>query len=383
MAEPVSIKALQDDALDKAFNKSAGVLLSQVKAITNAPNSQIQRSLRDLDLEAKRLDNEKERMKPTNAQLEKTLRDNEAAFVAAQTMILANDDGIQLSGQSLAVSAVTAKVFSAIAGQMIANKVDPMSPAGLKVFKDTIARTGISWATPDATTFARDFVNSSEWIAKMEGWGSGYAEITRSAMIDGISKGWGPKKAAAEMRRYAQNLPVSAAENLTRTLQLTSFREASAAMEVANSQYIEGAIRIATIDSRTCLSCISLHGTELKLGETVSDHYRGRCSSWYRTVGGPRFPEMMQADSTPGNRNFVPYQSGEDWFNSLSPERQAQQASFLKSPAKLRAFKNGEPLSSFVGDHSDSVFGNQKIELSLIKAIGNDAKKFYTTKGEQ
>ena len=190
---PISIKALQDEALDAAYLKAAGPLLDQVRAITNAPNSQMQRSLRDLDLEAKRLDNEKERMKPTNAQLEKTLRDNEAAFVAAQTMILANDDGIQLSGQSLAVSAVTAKVFSAIAGQMIANKVDPMSPAGLKVFKDTIARTGISWATPDATTFARDFVNSSEWIAKMEGWGSGYAEITRSAMIDGISKGWGPK----------------------------------------------------------------------------------------------------------------------------------------------------------------------------------------------
>ena len=380
---PISIKALQDDALEAAFNKSAGVLLSQVKAITNAPNSQIQRSLRELDLEAKRLADAKERMKPTNAQLEKTLRDNEAAFVAAQTMILANDDGIQMSGQALAVNAVTAKVFSAITNQMIANKVDPMSPAGLKVFKDTIERTGISWATPDADTFARDFVNSSEWIAKMEGWGPGYSDLTRDAMIDGISKGWGPKKTAAEMRRYAQNLPVSAAENLTRTLQLTSFREASAAMETANSEFVEGKIRISALKQTTCLGCISLHGTEMKLGERVDDHYRGFCSEWYRVVGGPRFPDQMQADSTPGNRKFTKYQNGEDWFNSLSPERQAQQASFLKSPAKLRAFRDGVPLSEFVGDHTDSVFGHQYVEKSLVGAIGDDAKKFYTTKGEQ
>ena len=377
---PISIKALQDDALDAAYLKAAGVLLAQIKAITNLPNSQIQRSLRGLDVEAKRLADAKERITPTNAQLEKTLRDNEAAFVATQTMILAGDDGIQLSGQSLAVNAVTAKVFSAIAGQMIANKVDPMSPAGLKIFKDTIARTGISWATPDATTFARDFVNSAEWLAKMEGWGSGYAELTRDTMINGISQGWGPIKTAAEMRRYAQNLPVSAAENLTRTLQLTSFREASAAMETANSEFIEGKIRIATLDDRTCVSCIALHGTPMKLGERVDDHYRGRCSEFYQVLGGPKFPEQMQADSTPGNRNFVPYQSGEDWFNSLSPERQAQQASFLKSPAKLRAYRDGVPLSSFVGEHTDDVFGNQFVEKSLVGAIGDDAVGYYTNK---
>ena len=380
---PISIKAYQDDALDAAFNKAAGVLLAQVKAVTNAPGSQIQRSLRELDLEAKRLADAKERITPTNAQLEKTLRDNEAAFVATQTMILANDDGIQMSGQALAVNAVTAKVFTAITSQLIANKVDPMSPAGLKIFKDTIARTGISWSTPDAAMFAKDFVDSAEWLSKMEGWGSGYAELTRDAMINGISQGWGPKKAAAEMRRYAQNLPVSAAENLTRTLQLTSFREASAAMEVQNSEFIEGKIRIATIDSRTCLTCVSLHGTQMKLGERVDDHYRGRCSEFYQVLGGPRFPEMMQADSEPGKRNFVPYQDGNSWFNSLSPERQAQQASFLRSPAKLRAFKDGTPLSSFVGDHTDDVFGHQFVEKSLVGAIGEAAKDFYMVKGEQ
>jgi len=373
---PISVKELQDKALDIAFNKSAGPLLAQVLAITNTPNSQMQRSLKDLDDEAKRLVEANERMKSTNAQLEQTLRANDAAFNATQTLILTNDDAIQLSGQALAVPAVTAKVFSQITAQMIAGKVDPLSPAGMTIFKKRIEQAGISWATPDAAVFAKNFVDSTEWIFKMEGWGSGYSELTRDAMINGISQGWGPKKAAAEMRRYAQNLPKSAAENLTRTLQLTSFREASAAMETANSEFIEGKIRISALKDTTCLGCISLHGTEMKLGERVDDHYRGFCSEWYRVLGGPRFPGQMQADSTPGKRNFVPYQSGEEWFAGLSPERQAQQASFLKSPAKLRAFKDGVPLKSFVGDHVDPVFGNQKIELSLIRAIGDQAQEY-------
>jgi hypothetical protein len=50
----------------------------------------------------------------------------------------------------------------------------------------------------------------------------------------------------------------------------------------------------------------------------------------------------------------------------------------MTNPAKLKAFNSGIPLSDFVGDHIDPVFGHQTVELSLIKAIGDDANKFYT-----
>ena len=211
----------------------------------------------------------------------------------------------------------------------------------------------------------------------MEGWGAGYAELTSESILSGISKGMGPDAIANLMTSHAQDIPLSAAENLTRTLQLTSYREASVAMEVQNSELIRGKIRVATLDSRTCLTCISLHGTPLALGERVDDHYRGRCSEFYQVPGGPDFPEIMQADSIPGERNFTKFQSGEDWFASLSPERQAQQASFASTPAKFRAFKDGVPLSDFVGDHTDEVFGAQKIEKSLVDAISGDAEQYY------
>jgi len=91
----------------------------------------------------------------------------------------------------------------------------------------------------------------------------------------------------------------------------------------------------------------------------------------------------MQVDSTPGNRQFVPLQKGEDWFNSLSPERQAEQRSFAQSPAKFRAFQAGTPLSQFVGDHQDDLFGNMPIELSLKQAIGTESAKDYYARNQK
>ena len=101
------------------------------------------------------------------------------------------------------------------------------------------------------------------------------------------------------------------------------------------------------------------------LGERVDDHYRGRCTEFYVVPGGPQLPDFMQADSTPGNRKFTKFQTGEDWFDSLPEARQKQQASFLESPGKFKAFQEGTPISAFVTEHVDDVFGRQVMENSL------------------
>lgn len=371
----ISIRSSVNLALDKAYNRTAGRMLVQIAAITNAPRSAMQRSLAKLDDEAARLDEAGDRMLGSNAQFQQTMGEYQNALNATAVMIQANDNAIQETGQALAVPAVTAKVFSQISQGL---DIDPVSPAAMKIYREAVNTAGINWAMPDATTFATDYVDTAAWASKMEGWGSGYHNKTRDTLLKGIDEGWGPIRTAQMMRKHAQQIPRSAAENLTRTLQLTSYRDASVAMEVANSRFVDGKIRIATLDVNTCLSCISLHGTPLKIGERVDDHYRGRCSEFYQVAGGPRFPSQMQADSLPGQRNFVPYQSGLDWFNSLSAARQASQASFRKSPAKFRAFNAGTPLSAFWAARQDDVFGRQIFEQSLIRAIGKDAEKFYT-----
>jgi hypothetical protein len=101
------------------------------------------------------------------------------------------------------------------------------------------------------------------------------------------------------------------------------------------------------------------------------------CSVFYQVLGGPDFPEQMQADSTPGNRKFVPFQTGEEWFASLSKERQQRQASFKATPAKYKAYLDGHPLSEFVGEHTDPVFGRMTVEESLKGMFGEEKAKTY------
>jgi hypothetical protein len=248
-----------------------------------------------------------------------------------------------------------------------------------KAFEETLSQAGINWLFPDAATLSGNFTNTEAWRDRMEGWGTGYSELIGNTVKEGLSKGWSPLRTAREMRKYAEGIPLNAAENITRTLQLTSYREASAATERMNGAYIERAIRIATLDERTCAACIALHGTEVPVGEPVSDHYRGRCDKILIPIGG-EMPEFMQADSPSGGRNLVPFQTGASWFNSLPLERQARQASFLKSPAKLNAYKSGIPLSEFVGHHEDSIFGDMVVENSLVKSLGDEAEQYYIRK---
>ena len=375
----ITLPEAEDDALEKAYITTAGRMLAQIAAICNAPNSQLQRSLKKLDDEADRLTEAEEVMTPDNPQLEQTLGVYEDTFKATQALIMVNDNAIQDTAARLAIPAVTAKVFSVLTGAMLSRGINPLSPQGTKILTSRIAASGIPWTTPGADVFAANYVDSTAWINRMENWGKGYADYTRDTFLRGVQSGWGPKYTAGQVRVSAQNLPKSAAESLTRTLQITSYQDASAEMEKVNNKYITGKIRIATLNQTCCLNCISRHGEQLEVGARVDDHFRGRCTAFYQVPGGPQYPESMQADSTPGNRNFVPFQKGEDWFNSLPPERQAQQASFLKSPAKLRAYRDGTPLSAFVGDHTDSVFGDQVVEKSLKDAIGlKRAQGYYS-----
>jgi hypothetical protein len=222
---------------------------------------------------------------------------------------------------------------------------------------------------PKAVDFATDYTESPEWIAKMDSWAPGYAAVINQTITAAIANGSSPIEVARMMRQYATDMPVQASQTLTRTLQLTSYRDAALAMEKINGRFIEYKIRIATLRPECCLACVALHGTRLEPGQRVDDHYNGRCTEFYVVPGGPRMPGMMQADSLPGQRNFVPYQTGVDWFSSLPEERQAAQLAFVKSPGIYEAFKAGKvALPDFIGLHQDPVFGRQVIQKTM-KAI--------------
>jgi SPP1 gp7 family putative phage head morphogenesis protein len=185
----------------------------------------------------------------------------------------------------------------------------------------------------------------------------------KKSILNDVNQGLGPIQVAKNVRHFAEEMPKYAAERLTRTLQITSYRDAETAQTAANDGVIDYKIRIAALDDKTCLSCIELHGSVMKPDERVDDHYNGRCTSIYSVKG-----QNLQI------------QKGSDWFNGLSPERQAQQRSFVNNQAKFRAFQDGVPLSDFVGTHTDDVFGNQFVEMSLKNAFGDKAQDYYAVK---
>lgn len=374
----ITVNDYANSALDATYLETAGPLLRKIDKLRSARSGELQTALAGLDEEAARLAESGQPMTPDNPVLEKALRATQAVFVAAAALIVADAMKIEDGAQAVAIPAVTAKVFGGLALDMIRQGIDPVSPRAMRNYRQVLRGEQADWNAPeDALDFATRFMETAAWIDRMEGWGVGYSEVIKKTILAGMAKGFGPKQIAADLRRLAENIPRSAAENLTRTLLITAYREAALAMEQINGGYIIEKVRIAKLDSRTCLSCIALHGTVVPRGQRIDDHYRGRCSEFYRLPGGALFPENMQADSEPGKRKYVPWQTGLEWFNSLPKDRQAQQQAFINSPAAWQAFQSGMTLDQFVAEHNDPVFGRQIIQASLLQALGKDGAAQY------
>lgn len=374
--EDATLTSLINDELDKGYKATAGKMLLQIGQLSTSPSSFMQRAMLELDEEAERLESSGQKMSNDNPSLKKALSEYTRLLLLTQALIAANAPKIEESGLIVAAPAVTSKVFLSISGNIFSSGGNPIR--SMSTFESILGRTGIKWVMPDIVDIAKKFTSTKAWIDRMERWGKGYADLARASILAGLENGWGPRYTAAIMRTFATGIPQAAAENLTRTLQLTAYREGSLAMEAVNGRFIIKKIRIATLDVRTCLSCISLHGTELEPGARVDDHYRGRCSEYYVVPGGLERPQYMQVDSPSGGRRLVPFQSGEQWFAGLPHQRQLIQASFKKSPGKMNAYLAGHPLSSFVLEHIDDVFGRQIVENSIIGAFGSElAQSFY------
>jgi hypothetical protein len=361
MPQLFTLREYINATLDANYNRVTRPMFQQIAQLAQGQGSRMQAALQELDAEAERL--QEEGMKPDNAVLAKSLDTFQNEMTDTEEMILANGAEIEQSGQEVAPLSVAAKLFTAVTTMLIARGSNPLKSQG--AYEQAIEAGNIEFQFPASLDFVEKYVTSQAWIDRMEGWGEGYAELIGNTLKKGVSEGWSPIRIAREMRRYAENLPISASENITRTLQLHAYRDASAAMEQINGRYIERKVRIAALDERTCPACIALHGTEIPLGASVEDHYNGRCDAILIPLGGS-LPESMQSFSKPGERNFIPWQNGEDWFASQPESVQRQ----ILGPGKFELYKDGTPLSEFWHTHTDSVFGDMPV-VSSIKDITN------------
>lgn len=337
-----TVQDLINGLLDRGYNSAVQPTLNAVARSTNS--GLIAQRLTELDKEVQRLMDAGEKLTPDNAVLRALLADLEDTMTVNGRVVDGASEAVQQTGMDAA-----ARIQRQLA-------LPGMTDAQL-------ARIGITWNKPDPEAVARliQYSQSDAWAAQLTKYGTDIVDIINNQAIRGIASGWSPLRTASQIRNMTENLPGYQANNLLRTLQLTSYRDATAANQNANVDIIDEVIRIAALDNRTCLSCVALHGTVIWSGQRnegdpvprVDDHHSGRCTCVVQVKG-----------------RTLNIQSGKDWFDSLPPERQQQQAAFAASPAKYEAFTAGKvTLVDFVHKYNDPVFGDMLREASLTDAL--------------
>lgn len=218
---------------------------------------------------------------------------------------------------------------------------------------------GIQWKQPQADVVNQlvNYTNSKAWADQLDQYGPDVAQKVANVALLGVVDGQGPRQIASDVTAAVDAIPRSEAEQLMRTLQLTSYRQASTANYVANADIVDHCIRVEALDDRTCIPCIFLNGTELEVGETPDEHENGR------------------AVAVPVVKGFErDIQSGEDWLDGLGEDRQRK----IMGDANYNAWSAGEvQLGDFVQHRVDPLFGPMIREASLKGLLGDKAKQYY------
>jgi SPP1 gp7 family putative phage head morphogenesis protein len=180
-------------------------------------------------------------------------------------------------------------------------------------------------------------------------------QAVADALIEGVALGQNPRVTARTVRTlFTENLgsALTDALRMTRTVQIYSYREASRANYVANSDIVDGWYWYTALDDRTCASCVALHGSgPYPLDEPLNDHYNGRCT-------------MIPAVTGFGNPIE---QGGKDYFDSLNEGKQRD----LLGKEKYEAYKGGAfEFKDLSTTRADAVYGDMRVETPLWELLG-------------
>lgn len=206
-------------------------------------------------------------------------------------------------------------------------------------------------------------------------FGTAVANLIRDTMMTGYISGMNPRTIAALINK-AVGTGLNWAMNTARTAQLWAYRSASHLNYLNNSQVVKSWTWFAQLDPRVCMSCISQHGSEHPLTETLADHHMGRCTAIPNTYS---YAEL----GVPGiDENPLKVQRGEDWFKklpvSVPPGSKLPSQKGLMGPAKYYAWKDGMfQFNQLSVPYNDPIYGRMLREASLKGLIGDKANLYY------
>lgn len=161
-------------------------------------------------------------------------------------------------------------------------------------------------------------------------------DVIRRRLTGGIALGDNPRETARRIvkdtgRDFNGGLP--RALNIARTEMLTAMRAAQWATDQANVTVLRGWMWLAHLDSKTCRSCVGMHGTEHPVEEEgPEDHHSGRCARMPLTKTWAE----LGITGVPDTPIDIP--DAADWFDGLD---EGTQRSMLTGRG-YEAWKRGE-----------------------------------------
>ncbi len=338
-------RRLVEQLLDRGYVDAAS---QTIEAITrNSTTGVMATRLAQFDAEAQRLHAAGEPMRADNPVARAVLADFEGVMRLDASLVNHADDAVQRAGAN---------------GAAVLTR--ELALPGLNDAQ--LARLGIDWNVPDPEAVASvvNITSRPEWTAALGDYQRSVVNVANDQILRGIVNGLGPLQIARDLRRTVEGLPAAQANTTLRTLQLTAYREAASVHQLANSDILEEQIRIATLDDRTCLACIALHGSRLPVGARINDHHNGRCVGVPVVKGRPRT-----------------VQTGDQWLRAQPEERQQR----IMGQAAFNAWSAGAvDLRQFARSYDDPVYGPMVGEASLKSILGSQrARSFYAGPGRR
>ncbi len=191
------------------------------------------------------------------------------------------------------------------------------------------------------------------------------AQGIENALLAGIANGDGAEKIGRSIDAV-MGKGRARAMNWARTEVHRAAREATRASYQANSGVVSGWIWLSAADSRTCVCCWAMHGTEHSNDERLDGHPQCRCvmvprtKSWAELVGDPTIPDT---------RPEIP--TGEALFNALPTAKQKA----ILGPELYELWASGKiTLADCVQRKNSDRWGSMRTAATIDQAKTNAAQ---------
>ncbi|MBM7796876.1 phage minor head protein [Pseudoglutamicibacter cumminsii] len=161
--------------------------------------------------------------------------------------------------------------------------------------------------------------------------------VMRQQLVSGVTTGTHPRTVARRILQKAEqgfNGGLARATNITRTEMLDAYRYAAQEKAIANQHLIAGRRWLATLDDRTCPSCLANHGrVDPPDAFGPADHPSGRCT--YVEELRPWRDLGIDLDGTP--EPVAHWQDRDEWWQSLDEKTQRR----ILGPARFELLASG------------------------------------------